>query len=473
MSVKTDEAPVVLLVEDNLALAEVYRDYLAGEPWELLHVRTGHDALELLKSRPIHAMCLDLQLPDVDGMAVLRWLNAQNLPTRTVIVTGNASVDALTRAEKLEAYDFIVKPFTPSRLKVTLRNALRQLQLSSLLEAYQSEYDRERYHGFIGSSLAMQAIYRIIENAAPSRASVFITGESGTGKEVCAQAIHRQGPRSNKPFIAINCAAIPRDLMESEIFGHLRGGFTGAHRDRDGAAALADGGTLFLDEICEMDLELQAKFLRFVQTGTFQRVGSSRVERVDVRFVCATNRDPIEELEAGRLREDLYYRLHVVPIALPPLRERDNDVVVIARQFLMDYVREERKHFKGFSAETEDILRSYAWPGNVRQLQNVIRNIVVLNDGERVTPHMLPEPLNALRGASNGRDRSDPAASMSSDGDNGGGQHTIGVKTLAAMEREHIESAIAACDGNIPKAAALLGISPSTIYRKRQSWKLD
>jgi len=324
----------------------------------------------------------------------------------------------------------------------------------------------------------MQGVYRIIESAAPSKATVFITGESGSGKEVCAQAIHDTGQRRDKPFVAINCGAIPGDLMESEIFGHVKGAFTGASGDREGAATMADGGTLFLDEICEMDLALQTKLLRFVQTGVVQKVGSDRPHKVDVRLICATNKDPLKEVETGRFREDLYYRLHVVPITLPPLRARNGDILAIAEHFLQSFAAEEGKAFQHFTAETLEVIGAYEWPGNVRQLQNVIRNIVVLHDGEEVTPEMLPPPLDRLaegRAPATGRsaelrelhaarDLTAPP-SKPREGD--------GIRPLWQVERDTIEAAIDACEGNIPKAAALLEISPSTIYRKRLSWDED
>jgi len=311
----------------------------------------------------------------------------------------------------------------------------------------------------------MQAVYRIIDAAAPSKATVFITGESGTGKEVCAEAIHKQGQRRKAKFVALNCAAIPRDLMESEIFGHVKGAFTGASSDRQGAASQADGGTLFLDEVCEMDLDLQSKLLRFIQTGTFQKVGGNKVESVDVRFVCATNRVPLDEVNEGRFREDLYYRLHVVPLHLPPLRERGDDIIEIAKQFLTAYSEEESKNFKRFSPESEVIFRRYDWPGNVRQLQNVIRNIVVLHDQEIVEKSHLPPPLDSVlagqKPAEPPQSKPEVEAEIES--------NTV-IRPLATVERETIETAIAICEGNIPKAAALLEVSPSTIYRKKQAW---
>jgi len=312
----------------------------------------------------------------------------------------------------------------------------------------------------------MQTVYRIIDSAAPSTATVFITGESGTGKELCAAAIHRQSPRRDGPFVALNCGAIPRDLMESEIFGHVRGAFTGAAKDRLGAAGQADKGTLFLDEIGEMDLELQTKLLRFVQTGTYQKVGDTRLNAVDVRFVCATNRDPLKEVAEGRFREDLYYRLHVIPIHMPALRERAEDVLPLAHHFLMRLAQEEGKGFRGFAPDVEEILLAYQWPGNVRQLQNVIRNVVVLQKGELVTAGMLPSPLNS--GVPGRPDN--VASARAADVVPPPPATPAQLKPLWLVEREAIERAIAYCGGNIPRAAALLEVSPSTIYRKRQAW---
>lgn len=450
----------VLLIEDSLSLAEIYKEYLRSEPYQVLHVETGGEALALIERDPPHVLLLDLNLPDMNGMSILDHVCAEGLSTSVVIITAHGSVDVAVEAMRRGAFDFLVKPFNAGRLNVTLRNALERQRLTRIVDALQ-EGAREGYYGFIGASLAMQAVYRIIDAAAPSKATVFITGESGTGKEICAQAIHSHSPRRDGPFVPLNCAAIPRDLMESEIFGHIKGAFTGATTDRKGAAALADGGTLFLDEICEMDLELQSKLLRFIQTGCYQPVGASRSERVDVRFICATNRDPLAEVDEGRFREDLFYRLHVIPLPLPPLRERDQDVLAIARYFLGEYAREEGKDFKTFAPEVEAMLLDFDWPGNIRQLQNVVRNIVVLNQGQTVTPTMLPLPFNRLQ---LGQER--PVSRSAEPREMGGSA----LRSLAEIERQAIEEAIARCEGNIPKAAALLDISASTIYRKRQAW---
>ena len=341
----------LLLIEDSIALARVYQEYLKGIGLDILHAADGKSGLQYIDEQEPDVILLDLNLPDINGLEILEKLYQTAQTTIVIVITAHGSVDMAVEAMRLGAFDFLQKPFDAERLRVTVRNALEKQNLSNLVKTYQKNFERDRFHGFIGSSLSMQAVYRIIESAASSRATVFITGESGTGKEVCAEAIHQEGDRRAAPFIALNCAAIPRDLIESEIFGHVKGAFTGASAERHGAATQADGGTLFLDEIGEMDIDLQSKLLRFVQTGSFQKVGGSKVEKVDVRFVCATNRDPLEMVSKGRFREDLFYRLHVIPIHLPALRERGEDVLLIAEYFLQKFSQEENKDFINFDSQ--------------------------------------------------------------------------------------------------------------------------
>jgi len=473
----------ILLVEDTVPLARTYEAYLEGEPYDVIHVETGQDAMAALAENLPDVVLLDLMLPDMDGLSILEHISTTQLPASVIVITANASLNTAIEAMRLGALDFLVKPFNADRLKVTLKNVIERRQLTQIVETYRNDIDRQEYQGFIGASLAMQRAYRIIDSAAGSKATVFITGESGTGKEVCAAAIHKQSPRAGKSFIALNCGAIPKDLMESEIFGHVKGAFTGAVSERDGAATRAHGGTLFLDEICEMDMNLQTKLLRFIQTGTFQKVGGSKLEDVDIRFVCATNKDPMVEVAEGRFREDLFYRLHVIPIHMPNLKDRDEDVLAIADKLLKDYAAEEGKPFEGFDDQVRAVFRAYSWPGNVRQLQNVIRNIVVLNDGEWVQGDMLPAPLDQLVNSveplptpQNGRGEAHLATTAVSLLVQKGANalmpaHENDLLPLEDMEREIIEHAIGLCDGNVPRAATHLGISASTIYRKRQNWE--
>ena len=447
--------PEVLIVEDEAELAELYKTYLAKEPVDLAHAATGAAALARLEQAPPAVVLLDLRLPDMDGGAILEHITGSGLPTSVLVMTGYGGVTVAVEAMRAGAHDFLAKPFKRERLVMTLRNALKRQRPPHPAETGPRNFERSEFRGLIGASPPMQGVYRIVESAAASKATVFITGESGTGKELCAQAIHDCSPRRGKPFIALNCGAIPKDLVESEIFGHVSGAFTGARGRRDGAASLADGGTLFLDEVCEMDPGLQVKLLRFVQTGGFRRVGAERNERVDVRLVCATNRDPLREVEAGRFREDLYYRLHVIPLPLPPLRVRGGDILPIARHILATAAREEGKNFASFHPVVETALTAYHWPGNVRQLQNVIRNMVVLHDGAVVTPEMLPPPLDTAAPSR----QPVPAASG-----------LVTTRPLWLIEKDAIEAAVARCGGSIAEAARLLEISPSTIYRKRAGW---
>ncbi|WP_394200898.1 sigma-54-dependent transcriptional regulator [Shewanella waksmanii] len=482
-----------LLVEDSLSLGALYTEYLRNEGARVTQVNHGADALSELEAWQPDLLVLDIKLPDMSGMEILEKSQARYPDTIVVMITAHGSIDIAVDAMRLGAFDFLVKPFDAKRLSITVRNALKQRQLVSLVTNYERSLPKANYMGFIGDSLAMQTVYKTIDCVANSKASVFIVGESGTGKEVCAHAIHHAGQRKDKPFIALNCASIPKDLIESEIFGHTKGAFTGAVANRDGAASRANGGTLFLDEICEMDLELQSKLLRFIQTGVLQKVGGTKEESVDVRFVSATNRSPWEEVKQGRFREDLFYRLHVIPIELPPLKARGNDVLLLAEKLLLEYSNEEGKPFKGFKDEVKQALLRYDWPGNVRQLQNTIRQMVVLNQGDYIDSTMLPPQISQTGAAPvvssiplPGKVKTDGASTgMTSTDVNATGaavsnESSMPVDNVVAdeeiiplwqSEKRTIEAAIAQCDGNVPKAAALLDISASTIYRKRQSWE--
>ena len=465
--------PSALLADKALVQARLYAGYLRELNLDVTTVSTGRAALEVLaRSRP-KVVVLDLDLPDVDALQILARINNEEDPSATVAISLDASMTRAVSAMRCGAYDYLVKPFDAQRLVAAVRNALLSKSSKNIIRARRKPLVND---GLIGSSPPMQALKHVIETAAASRATVFITGESGTGKEVIAQLVHRTSGRAGKPFVAINCSALPKDLVEFEIFGHVKGAFTGATSDRSGAAIQADGGTLFLDEIAEMDIDLQAKLLRFLQDGTIRRVGASTVENVDVRIICATNRDPLNEVRAGRFREDLYYRLHVIPIRLPALRDRGDDAIEIARALVVQFAEEEGKSFKCLAPCTEAAIASYSWPGNVRQLQNVLRSAVVLNDGEELTASMLPEIASPWP-------RTPPSAPLSateakqalSDGTSSGAEPVgvNGIKSLALLEQEAIEAAIRICDNNIARAAAALEISPSTIYRKRQGWNIE
>lgn len=376
-------------------------------------------------------------LDTIGGAAHLSELEAH-----TIATSANGSLANAVAAMRGGARDFLPKPIGAKALIERLEASLNEPRSPQAAPASGGDF-----MGFVGRSQQMLAVYDQIRRMAPSKAPVFVTGESGTGKELAAEAIHAHAGSGERPFIAINCSAIPKDLMESEIFGHVRGAFTGATDSRPGAAELANGGTLFLDELTEMDPALQAKLLRFVQTGTFRRVGGSEVIRVSIRILSATNRDPLSEIEAGRLRADLFYRLHVLPVHLPPLRERTADIAPLALAFLARFSAEEGRAFRSFDEDAMRLLHAYDWPGNVRELANLVRRIVVLDDGTTVTAAMLPA---AVRSA--------------------GVPRSGAIAPLAAQERAIIEGALAASHGNIADAAAALEIHPSTIYRRLQTW---
>lgn len=379
----------ILIVEDDPSMAALFEEFLKDEGYTITHVDSGKKALQHLKGDGADIILLDYKLPDMTGLDVLKAMHSDGLAGTPIMITSQGSLNTAIEAMKHGARDFLIKPCTKERLITTIKNVGDVVQLKQTVKTYEKETNRNNFCNFIGASLPMQNVYRIIESAAPSKASVFITGESGTGKELCAEALHLSSPRKNNNLAILNCGAIPKDLMESEIFGHVKGAFTGAHSDRAGLAAEADGGTMFLDEIGEMDMALQVKLLRFIQTGTYSKVGSPKTEKVDIRFVCATNRDPLAEVKAGNFREDLYYRLHVVPIHMPPLRERGDDIVLLAEHFLKTFSQEENKNFTGFEKDVQKTLTDYPWRGNIRELQNVIRNAVVLNNGEMITREML------------------------------------------------------------------------------------
>ena len=467
----------VLIVEDIASLAMAYAAQLEGAGFACILVETGEAALDQLSTNgpDISAVMLDLQLPDIDGLTLLQENPSIAANWPVVVATADGSINRAIEAMRLGAYDFLVKPMAPSRLITIMKSATEASEAKPVAPPAQAAAETaDGFLGFVGTCDAMQIVYKQIGNVARSRATVFITGESGTGKEVCAEAIHKASPRSAKPFIAINCGAIPENLLESELFGHLKGSFTGAVSDRIGAVQAANGGTLFLDEICEMELKLQVKLLRFLQTGAVQRVGSSKIEDVDVRIVCATNRNPQSEVAAGRFREDLYYRLAVVPLELPPLRARGQDIKLLANSFLQRFSHEEGKTFQPISTEFARALAQHSWPGNVRELQNLIRRAAVMFEG----PELPIEALPHIAGPDSSVDLAVQSVPMPNQGQMPVETRTdvltlincLDGLTLDEVERIAIDSAIEKAGGSLPAAARRLGVSPSTLYRKREKW---
>ena len=454
----------LLLIEDMPSLQMVYEAVLHKAGFAVTSASSAAEGLQKFRAGRPDVVLLDLRLPDRCGLKLMADLLAEKPGLRVIVITANGSINMAVEAMRAGAFEFLVKPFDETRLISVIENAQAGIAPAPPPGADPETGAEGRFHGFIGASPPMQELYRKIAAIGRSMATVFISGESGTGKELAAQAVHATSSRANGPFVPLNCGAIPTDLLESEVFGHLKGAFTGAISDKLGAAGAADGGTLFLDEICEMDMNLQTKLLRFLQTSTILPVGATQARKVNVRIICATNRDPHEEVRAGRFREDLFYRLHVVPITLPPLRERGDDVLLIAEHMLARFAAEEGRAFTRLDEEVQALFRRLPWPGNVRQLLNVLRNVVVLNDGESVTTTMLPlEILHLSEDDALAPPRVPKQAPP-------GLQSLIG-RPLAEVERLLIEATIAECGGSVARAARMLDVSPSTLYRKREAWQ--
>lgn len=438
-------------------MATLCQEYLAGGGYRTLAAPDGATALRAIDDVQPRAVLLDYELPDMTGLDVLAHIRANAPSTVVIMMTAHASVEHAAAAMRLGAHDFLQKPFPADRLLVTLKNALEKDLYQRELQHILAQQSGTGYGPFIGTSPVMQAVYHTIQNVAASRVPVFVTGESGTGKELAAQALHAASPRRAAPFRAVNCGAIPANLLESELFGHVKGAFTGATQDRLGLLQQADGGTVFLDEVADIPLDLQVKLLRAVQTQQVRPVGSDREVQVNVRFVAATNRDVVAEVQAGRFRDDLFYRLYVVPVELPPLRDRGADILMLADHFLRRYAGEEGKNITAFTPQVQSLFMGYAWPGNVRELENVVRYAVALNHGAPIIDEMLlPTALySAPRAAL-------PAAAL---------PPSAVIRPLDVVEREAITAALNHTGEDVGQAAALLQISPSTIYRKLQSWE--
>jgi len=453
-----------LIIEDSSTLCAIYQAYLEGTGLDIHTVETYADALQALDTLAPELILLDIELPDGNGLDLLAETSLMSSPPAVVVMTGHGAQYS-EQAMQRGADDFLNKPFDASRLRVTLNNAAAKMQLSQQLRDLSTS--RERLGSIIGGSAAMQAVYDAIDSLSGSRATAFITGESGTGKELAARAIHDMSARAQHEFVVLNCAAVPEGLIESELFG-VAEGVRGSQQAQVGLLSLADGGTLFIDEVCDMPYEMQTVLLRFIQEGTFKRVGSATEVSGDVRIIASTNRDPLFEMREGRLREDLFYRLHVVPLRMPPLRERGDDVIALATHFLAKFSEAEGHETEKFSDECVGELLRYAWPGNVRQLENIVHRVVLMTRGELLTV----EQLSHFIGDSDLGDgsRTSNVSSMSSSS-RSSERVDFDIEPLWITEKRAIQAAIESCEGNINKAAGLLEVAPSTIYRKIQSWK--
>ena len=387
----------ILIVDDEEQMRDLLVKVLEKSGYQVSASAEGSQALAMLEREPADLVVTDVRMPGMGGMEALRAIKELNPDIVVIIMTAFGSIDQAVQAVKDGAYDYINKPFKIEEMLLTIDKALEERRLRHEVTALRQEL-RTRYHfeSLIGKSRAMQEVFKLIEQVAGSRSTVMIYGKSGTGKELVAKAVHYNSQRSAKPFVAVNCAAIPAELLESELFGHEKGAFTGAIATKVGKFELATGGTLFLDEVGSMRLDLQAKILRALQEREVERVGGTRTIKIDVRVLAATNRDLKRAVEEGAFREDLYYRLNVVPITLPPLRQRRDDIPLLVEHFIAKYNREFNRSVKGFSAGATAALYQYEWPGNVRELENVIERAVALAQEETISLRELPLDISVL-----------------------------------------------------------------------------
>jgi DNA-binding NtrC family response regulator len=438
----------VLLVDDDPDFCEVLGDRLCSLGFQVTVADRGPEALRLCREEPPAIVLLDLVLPGMDGMVVLETIRREEPDVVVIVITGHGTIARAVEAMKKGAYDFVSKPIDPRHLEIVLGKALERQTLRDANALLSSEV-ADRYAAIVGDSPQVRAVLDVARRAAPTDATVLLLGESGTGKEVVARAIHRWSRRADQPFVVVNCVALSEELLESELFGHEKGSFTGAHQQKRGKLEVAHGGTVLLDEIGDIRPVLQAKLLRVLQDQTFERVGGTRQIQTDVRFVAATNRDLRVAVRDGLFRLDLYYRLDVVSVTLPPLRERAGDVPVLAQHFLERYRRELKRELHGITPEALSSLRRYAWPGNVRELENVIERAAVLADGPEVTARDLPAEIRAA-GLADGIAR-EPSRTYHA--------------AVEEFKRGLIASTLRRTNGNRTRAARLLGLQRTYLAR--------
>ena len=438
----------LLIVDDEASMCEFLEIMLRKNGYQVDSRQSAREAVKELEAETCDLVITDINMPEMSGLELLSLVKEKSPGTEVIMITAYASTDTAIQAMKRGAYDYITKPFNNDEILLTIKKALKNSQLQRENRRLQEEL--EKRYGFgnlIGKNPAMLKVYELIQRVAQTSANILITGESGTGKELAARAIHYTGPRKDKPFVTVNCGAIPEQLMESEFFGHEKGAFTGAVKTRDGYFAAADGGTIFLDEIGEVPPALQVKLLRVIQEKSFKRVGSNVDRTVDVQVVSATNRDLESEVSEGNFREDLFYRLNVIKIDLPPLRERGSDIPLLANHFLQKYNREYGREIGGISREALNILLGYAYPGNIRELENIIERAVIMETGSTLSADSLPPILTRPAAVANGADLQLPADGLDLE------------ETLTELERRFIHQALERCGHNKTQAAKLLGLS--------------
>jgi two-component system nitrogen regulation response regulator NtrX len=445
--------PSVLIVDDEPGVRSALSGVLRDEGYQVDSVESGEACLELIGRQPFDVVVLDVWLPGMDGLATLTRMRERQVDAQVVIISGHGNVESAVRAIKMGAFDFVEKPLSLEKTVLVIRNALRQRHLEAENLALRARVDAQ--HTMVGESLPMVTLREQVAMAAPTNGRVLIYGENGTGKELVARNIHALSRRRTGPFVEVNCAAIPEELIESELFGHVRGAFTGAVADRRGKFELAHGGTIFLDEIGDMSLKTQAKVLRVLQEQVMEPVGGSNRIRVDARVLAATNKDLTAAIRAGQFREDLYFRLNVVPIFVPPLRERQDDVPLLADHFMAMLAREYGRRAKTFDPGAVAALKDYGWPGNVRELRNVVERLIIMVPGDAITVR----DLSFLEG-----DLTTPRAPARS------AAVTPLHEARDRFERDYILRVLAANDGNMSRTAEVLGVERSNLYKKMRGF---
>jgi len=439
----------ILIVDDERGIRESLGALLRDEGYEVDAATSGEECLERVAQRTFDLILLDVWLPKMDGLATLEQLQTREAAPMVVMISGHGNIETAVRATKLGAFDFIEKPLSLSKIVLLVRNALDYVRLEEENRRLRAEL--EERHEIQGSSVPMKALRQQIALTAPTTGRVLIYGESGTGKELVARALHAASARNTLPFVEVNCAAIPEELIESELFGHRKGSFTGASEDKVGKFQQADGGTLFLDEVGDMSLKTQSKVLRALEEQRVEPLGSNRPVTVDVRVIAATNKNLEEEIARNTFREDLFYRLNVIPFYVPPLRDRTEDIPILAGHFLAEFCETYGKKPKDFSPAAMEVLRSYPWPGNVRELKNLVERLVIMCPSPHIEPHHLPPEL--FRGAPKSPAR--PYESLH--------------EARSAYEREFVLRKLEENRWNMTKAAAALGLERSHLYRKMRT----
>jgi DNA-binding NtrC family response regulator len=481
-------AKTVLVVDDDPTQRRLIQAVLDREGYAVVHAESGGEAIDrLTKGGGADVVLLDLVMPGLSGMEALAEMRTAGVTTPVIVLTANGGIETVVKAMQAGAQDFFVKPVSAERLLVGVSNALQITRLTAEVGRLRKHVSgRTSFDDLVGTSPPMRMVKSLGARAAKSSIPVLITGESGVGKEVIARALHGASDRAGKPFVAVNCGALPANLVESILFGHEKGAFTGAHEKHAGKFVEANGGTLFLDEIGELPLDMQVKLLRALQEGEVDPVGGKRPVKVDVRIVSATNRDPAQQVKEGAFREDLFYRLNVFPIEAPALRERREDIPALVEHFIARFNVEEGKRVAGCSPETLALLQGHDWPGNVRQLENAVYRALVLADSPLLQPHDFPAisgvavPLDAVAAPRSGEDA--PASASESASSDEDAQHDSPVRitddrghvrTLEQIERDLIQHAIEVYSGHMSEIARRLGIGRSTLYRKVREQGLE